>query len=247
MYNENSSFLGNISPVVRNLLIINVLLFIAKLALQNKIVFGHADGLTYYLGMHYWQAEAFRPWQLITYMFMHGNISHVFFNMFALWMFGSILEQSLGTKRFLIYYMVTGIGAGIIQQAAWTIDFHSLVNQLSTIPPSEFKDGLAIGDMIFYSAAEILNQPVTVGASGSIFGLLLAFAMMFPNVPLYIMFIPIPIKAKYCIIGYAVIELFLGVANFRFDNIAHFAHLGGALFGFILLMFWRKNRREQTY
>ncbi len=234
MFNNNSSFLSFMPPVVRNLLIINVLCWFAAIILGNKF------DLNYYLGMHYWQADDFNPAQIITYMFMHStqtvsggiDISHIFFNMFALYMFGRVLEQTMGSKRFLIYYIITGIGAALVQQIIWSIDLFPLVQ--------EAKEQFTGDRLTFY--LQPLNHFVTIGASGAVFGILLAFGLMFPNIPLYIMFIPVPIKAKYVIIGYAVIELFFGVANFSGDNVAHFAHLGGMLFGFLLLFFWRKQQ-----
>jgi hypothetical protein len=143
-------------------------------------------------------------------MFTHVEFNHLFFNMFALFMFGATLENYWGQKRYLTYYLVTGIGAGLIQ--------------------------------ILVLLLQGVTSPIpTIGASGAVFGLLLAFGMLFPNTPLYLMFIPIPIKAKYMVLGYGLIELFFGVAGFRMDNVAHFAHLGGMLFGIVLILYWRKK------
>lgn len=229
MLARNSSFLGNISPVVRNLLIINVLCWFAQISLANKI------DLNYYCGMHYWNADMFNPAQMLSYMFFHANFMHLFFNMFGLFMFGKILEQVLGAKKFLTYYIACGLGAGLIQQLMWSVDLVPLVEQVN----AELSSGASVD--LLKQKEHYLNQFVTIGASGSVFGLLLAFGMLFPNQPMYLMFLPIPIKAKYFVIGYAAIELIFGVGNFRFDNIAHFAHLGGMLIGFILIWYWKKR------
>ncbi|NLZ72790.1 MAG: rhomboid family intramembrane serine protease, partial [Bacteroidales bacterium] len=169
--------------------------------------------------------------QLISYMFLHAGFSHIFFNMFAAWMFGRILEQVWGAKRFLIYYLVCGIGAGIIQEIVQLIQYEFVLSSYENV-----NIGHAIIPM-----KEYLNLMTTVGASGAVYGILLAFGMLFPNQPLFIFPLPMPIKAKYFVIGYAVIELYLGLANTQGDNVAHFAHLGGMIFGFILIKYWRKK------
>jgi len=242
---HRSSFLDSIPPVVKNLLIINILFWLASVTLPKMIGFN----VNYWLGLHYWQASDFYPFQLISYMFLHSTYSpaHLFFNMFGLFMFGRILEYMWGSKRFLIYYMITGIGAGIVQQITWTIDFYPIYKDVANLAVSELQRGVLVnvgGNFIIYSTNDLFllfNRFITVGASGSIFGLLLAFGMLFPNQPLYIMFIPIPIKAKYVVIGYAILSLFMGVGNFQFDNIAHFAHLGGMIFGYFLIRKWKKE------
>lgn len=183
--------------VVKNLLIINLIFFLATLVLERG---GYAN-ITTMLALNAPWTGRFRVWQLVTYMFMHGGFDHLFFNMFALWMFGYVLENFWGWKRFLIYYLVCGIGAG-------------LLNLL------------------------IPGWGLTVGASGAVYGILLAFGMMFPNERIYLYFL-MPIKAKWFVIGYAAIELFEGL--FRMDGIAHFAHLGGMLFGLLLILYWRKH------
>jgi membrane associated rhomboid family serine protease len=210
--------------------------------------------------MHYWGAQKFNPAQLVTYMFMHASFEHVFFNMFGLYMFGRILEQVWGPKRFLIFYFVTGIGAGLVQQLFWTVEYHSLISAMTqgiaqnsgqALLPFEdlLRRYMSFGNLGAFNAIDItqmkqmfLNGLNTVGASGVLFGLLLAFGMLFPEQAIFLMFIPIPIKAKYFVIGYAVIELFFGVSSFSFDSVAHFAHLGGMLFGFFLIQYWKKNR-----
>jgi len=197
----------------------------------------HVD-LTDILGLHYWESAKFNPAQLVTYSFMHGGIGHIFFNMFALYMFGGVLEQLWGTKRFLFYYLLTGVGAGLVQELFWTIEFHSAIAQINSAISSDVLNAPALIEQ----KRAFLNALITIGASGSVFGLLLAFGWLFPEVRLMMLFIPIPIKARVFVLLYGVAELFLGVAQFSGDNIAHFAHLGGMLFGAILILFWKKKK-----
>lgn len=212
--------------VTKNLIIINVLLFFGTFVAQR-----YGINLADYLGLHFFLAGDFNPAQLITYMFMHGGFSHIFFNMFALFMFGRILEQVWGPKRFLFYYIICGIGAGVIQEGVQYFQYitkfagYAGVNSVNGIIPM----------------GEYLNMWTTVGASGSIFAILLAFGMLFPNERMFIFPLPFPIKAKYFVAGYALIEIYLGFANNPADNVAHFAHLGGMIFGFILILYWRKK------
>jgi len=204
--NTNNSFYGNIPVVTRNLLIINIIVWGAC----NLLQFPLAD----ILALHDLKNGGFFLYQLVTYQFTHVAFFHLFFNMFALFMFGRVLENYWGPSRFLTYYLVTGIGAGLVQLAI-----------------CYFQD--------IYS--------ITIGASGAVFGILLAFGMIFPNVPLMIIPIPFPIKAKYLVIGYGLLELSMGFANRAGDNVAHFAHLGGMLFGIILILYWRnKNGNFRT-
>ena len=207
-------------PVVKHLLIINVLLFLATFTLNRFNV-----DLSDYLGLHFFLAKDFMPYQLLTYMFMHANFEHIFFNMFALWMFGNTLENIWGSKRFLLFYIVCGLGAGICQEVVQFIDFGMR---------TDWKGLAVLND----GMREVLNTWNTVGASGAVYGLLLAFGMLFPNSRIYLYFL-FPIKAKWFIIGYAVIELFSGF--FSSGNVAHFAHLGGMLFGLILILIWKKK------
>ena len=192
----------------------------------------------------------FNPAQILTYMFVHdqGNILHVLFNMFTLWMFGRILEQVWGSKRFLFFYLVCGVGAAIVQEAVWALtwrhEYIAGIAKLNGLTYDSMKavvdQAIAAGQSDFLSAiAEMKNQMVTIGASGAVFGLLLGFAFVFPDMPLYLFFIPVPIKAKWMVIGYAVLEFFLGVSGG--GTIAHFAHLGGLLFALVILLYWKKK------
>ncbi len=260
MLNSRSSFLSSIPPVVKNLIAINVILWLVTLLSPGILGrWSSSFDLTDILGMHYWSSEKFRLPQLITYMFMHGGFSHLFFNMFALYMFGGVIENFWGPKRFLIFYFVTGIGAALVQQVFWTIEYHKVITALneaiaanSSSPLLPFQPLLTkyfrISGLTQFNASQIielknlfLNLPVTVGASGAVFGLLLAFGWLFPDVRLMLLFFPVPIKARIFVILYGVLELFLGVANFSGDSVAHFAHLGGMLFGIVLILFWKKK------
>lgn len=221
--------------VTKNLIIINVLLFLAQ-----QVALTYGIDLSDYLGLHFFLADNFNPAQLFTYMFMHGGFGHVFFNMFAVWMFGRILEQVWGPRRFLFYYIVCGIGAGVVQEIVQYIQY---VTELAPYT------GVTIGTTVI-PMSEYLNLMTTVGASGAVYAILLAFGMLFPNQPLFIFPLPFPIKAKYFVIGYALLELYSGVANNPGDNVAHFAHLGGMIFGFFLIIYWRrkkKNNHHGTY
>ena len=180
------------------------------------------------LGLHFFKASGFRLYQIVTYMFMHASFGHLFFNMFALWMFGNTLENIWGSKRFLLFYMVCGIGAGLCQELVQYIQYSNSLANYATVN---------IGGQIV-TMDSYLNMMNTVGASGAVYGLLLAFGMMFPNSMIYFYFL-IPIKAKWFVIGYAVLELITGLTGF--DNVAHFAHLGGMLFGLGLILYWRKH------
>ncbi|MDD2564861.1 MAG: rhomboid family intramembrane serine protease [Salinivirgaceae bacterium] len=258
--------LGSIPPAVKNLLIINVLFFL------GASIFDYAKTVEL-LGLFYPESQYFRPHQIITHMFMHGDLSHLFFNMFALFIFGKVLETVWGSKRFLIYYMVTGLGAVALHMLVTWLDVtsvkHAIVAFQNTPSPEVFnaivRDNIsnpsaALLDFIsrFYEypnnsyiiqeALQISQKIVehridipVIGASGAVFGVLLAFGMLFPNTEMFILFIPFPVKAKYLVIGYGILELFLGIANRGGDNVAHFAHLGGMIFGFFLIKYWNKK------
>lgn len=210
--------------VTKNLLIINVLCFLGAMVARR-----YGVDLNDMLGLHFFLAPDFNPAQLITYMFMHANFQHIFFNMFAVWMFGRTLEMVWGPKRFLFYYILCGIGAGLIQEGVQWVDYVVNLSQYERV-----NTGISI-----ISMDEYLNLLTTVGASGAVYAILLAFGMLFPNSEMFIFPLPMPIKAKYFVIGYAVLELVLGITGG--DGIAHFAHLGGMLFGLILIIYWRKK------
>lgn len=211
-------------PITKNLLVINILMFLATYLMRNNGI-----DLTNYLGLHFFKSDSFAVYQLFTYMFMHANFEHIFFNMLAFWMFGRILEQAWGPKKYLIYYLVCGVGAGLCQEAVQYIEYmrlgldnYTMVGEGATRMPMK----------------DFLSLWTTVGASGSVYGILLGFGMTFPNERILLLIPPMPIKAKYLVMGYAVIELLSGLGSSG-SNIAHFAHLGGMLFGIVLILYWR--------
>jgi membrane associated rhomboid family serine protease len=268
---------NNIPALVKNLLIINVLMFVATISLESSFDIN----LIKTLGLYNWQSDLFRPYQLVTHMFLHGSFMHIFFNMFALWMFGSVLEQHWGAKRFFVYYFVTGLGAAILHMITGSLMLSGIANATDLylsnpnydsfvafidnyVPRASSND--VINNFLAAWNSDLTNQGYidesilfvnkifeaksnipTVGASGAVFGLLLGFGMLFPNTVLMLIFPPIPIKAKYFVIIYGAIELYLGLQNSVNDNVAHFAHLGGMLFGFILIKYWNKNIRNSLY
>lgn len=229
----------HLPPVVKNLLIINILFFIATLVFHP----GGGYPLIDWFAVYYFGSEKFRIWQPITYMFMHSPVDyfHIIFNMFALYSFGSVLESKWGAKKFLIFYFVTGLGALALQWAVQTFEiYHAighLISDISSYAPKTKAEYDLLSDIYF--------GPM-LGASGAIFGLLVAFGMLYPNAELLIMFIPVPVKAKYIIPIYILVELFLGVKQFEGDSVAHYAHLGGALIGFILVKIW-KDKNDTFY
>lgn len=263
--------IGGISQpptIVKNIIIINVLVFLLQQALGSRDIDVNAV-----LALHYWQSPLFKWWQLITHMFMHGSLAHIFFNMFALWMFGSVLENMLGPKKFVMFYLICGLGAALCHLTVLTIQFsqfHSAFIEYQQHPTlAEYAKFLQKAKVTERGFGEVLKlwsdnpgcsdcamatirginekymlmiNEATVGASGAVFGLLFAFGYLLPNAELMLLFPPIPIKAKWFVTGYAVIELFLGIQNSASDNIAHFAHLGGMLFAFILLRVWKTRR-----
>lgn len=249
MLQNNSGFMGSIPIVTRNILIINVIVWFATFLLADIVDINH------YLGLYYFTSEYFYPHQIITYMFAHGDFSHMFFNMFAVFMFGRTLETVWGPKRFLTYYVVTAIGAALLQILISYLRYTSILSEIPTeqIPlvlQKIYSQGAEIAllkqnytDPILGGLNSIINFPM-VGASGAVFGILVAFGMLFPNVELIMIPIPIPIKAKWFVIGYGALELYLGFANNPNDNVAHFAHLGGLITGFFILMYWRSKARR---
>lgn len=281
-------------PIVKNLIIINSIMVFAQYVLGK---FG--IDLSDYLGLHYWKSVYFKPWQYFTHMFMHGSyndvnatLTHLFSNMFALWMFGSILENVWGPKRFLTFYIVCGLGAAalhmgvlayeykVIEQAftqyqhnatldqfnlflgqrvklnmgnPLSIQLYQILNDWNNAPSTDFTNqSISAIHQYLHGASESgvyfpgIYDEATVGASGAVFGILFAFGYLFPNTLLYLYFL-VPIKAKYVVAAYAVFELFAGIRNSAGDNVAHFAHLGGMLVGFILLKIWNKQNRSNFY
>lgn len=264
--------IGAIPPVVKNLLIINVIFFLGDSLLGNFL----GEDPTRLLGLYFFKSQYFEPWQFVTHLFMHADITHIFGNMFALFMFGRILEQVWGPKRFLIYYFACGLGAAAFHTLVLWINFNSMESALmafkntpdpallanfvaDNIPHAQqwvyelidrwadnpdsvdlIRQGSELFERVVY---ESVNVP-TVGASGAVFGLLLAFGMLFPNSEIMLLFLPVPIKAKYFVAFYGIFELFLAVKNSAGDNVAHFAHLGGMIFGFILIKYWNKSRNK---
>jgi membrane associated rhomboid family serine protease len=240
-----NNLINNITPVVKNLLILNVLFFIAQITLPD---------IMHNLSLYPMVSEQFKPWQLATHFFMHGGIGHIFFNMFALVIFGMHLERVWGPKRFLTYYLVCAFGAAILHMI---VNYIRIKNLESTFSPEELETiqylvknqgyELLSSNQNWVGALGQLNAMYNVpmiGASGAVFGLLAAFGYLFPNTELMLLFPPIPIKAKFFVIGYAALELYLGFSNNPNDNVAHFAHLGGALVGILLVLYWRKSKKN---
>lgn len=240
--------MNNITPVVKNLLIINVIFFLASMFFETQGI-----DLAEILGAHYFNSPNFKIWQPITYMFMHANVMHIFFNMFGLYMFGSILENHWGSKRFLNFYLITGLGALALQWGVQAFELYqvtgSVIDQgnlpLDLLARRQFNPQLF--SEIDSSKIASVYFGTMVGASGAVFGIMTAFAVLYPNLELMLMFIPVPVKAKYFIPGYIVLELFLGISKIEGDSVAHFAHIGGALIGFILVKLWRNKSNYYDY
>jgi membrane associated rhomboid family serine protease len=221
--------------VIKNLLIINVLVFLAQNTIGKE---GGQFDMYRLFALHTWQSPWFKPWQFVTHMFMHGNLPHIFLNMMALWMFGSVLENVWGPKRFITFYMICGLGAALCHMLILYYEMQPIADVFKQMPPDQQEQ--LIDNPLFK-----LNGP-TVGASGAVFGCLAAFGYLFPNTYIYWNLL-IPVKAKWFVIGYAAVELFSGIRNSAGDNVAHFAHLGGALAGIILVYFWNRNNRKKFY
>lgn len=217
-----------IPTITKNLLFINVICYLAYIVLGGKGI-----DLNDIFGLHYAQAQDFRFYQLVTYMFMHASFEHVFFNMFALWMFGGVIERTFGEKRYLLYYLVCGLGAALCQEVSQFFQVYFMIAD----------NGATLSDMMNLSPLDrqSLNALTTVGASGCIYGILLAFGMTYPEERMFIFPLPVPVKAKWFVTGYAVIEVALALMQ-RGDGVAHIAHLGGMLFGYILIKMWRKTK-----
>ena len=269
--------LGNtiFPPVVKNLLIINGIVFLATNVFQNSLGFDMYE----HFALFYYESPNFRIWQFITHLFMHGDFMHIFSNMLALWMFGAVLENFFGSKKFLQYYILTGLGAALLHTGVQYIELSSFIENSkeyianptlgrfgqfieNTVPDAYQRDFNSLYN--FWQAdptslraknnsSELVKQLTdikinvpTVGASGAVFGLLLAFGMLFPNALIYLYFF-FPLKAKYFVFFYGLFELYSGIANNPEDNVAHFAHLGGMLIGFILIKLWRVRRPGDFY
>jgi membrane associated rhomboid family serine protease len=264
----------SLPPVVKNIIIINVIMVLLQFALGKAGI-----NLGDYLGLHYWASPLFKWWQPLTHIFMHGDpydvqgtLMHIGFNMLALWMFGRVLENMWGPRKFLIFYLVCGIGAAICHMGVLTFEYtryyndflayqahpgyeqfllfarhHSLNIDLASLPhPFDIEQARATVELLFNNYSQMINE-ATVGASGAVFGVLFAFAYLFPNVELLLIFPPIPVKAKWVVTVYALIELFSGIQNSAGDNVAHFAHLGGMLFAFLLLRIWNSKAGNRFY
>ncbi|MBS1662464.1 MAG: rhomboid family intramembrane serine protease [Bacteroidetes bacterium] len=222
-----------IPPVIKVLLAINVVFFLAQVSLQESF-----PGLTDWGALHHWSSPRFKPHQVITHMFLHGGFMHILFNMLALWMFGSTLESYWGAKRFLNFYLICGIGAAVVQMlmVPWEIK-RELISLNPGVPVEVMGDAIQEG----------INNYSMIGASGAIMGIAAAFAYLFPNTEFYMMFFPMPIKAKYLIPIYVLIDLFGGFSRRAGDNVGHFAHLGGALVGIIIVIIMNRNNRRNFY
>ena len=261
-------------PVIKNLIIINVLVFIAQSTLGANSSFIEDT-----FALHTWQSPLFKPWQFVTHLFMHGGFSHIFFNMFALWTFGSVLENLWGPKRFLTFYIICGLGAALCHMIVLYFETNSLLSNYADLSSNfnyetfynffikenidayrpgsekvislwqENKNNPEIANQVLGFTKNFVqsrvNEP-TIGASGAVFGCLAAFGYLFPNTYLYIYFF-FPLKAKWFVIIYAGIELFSTLQNSAGDSVAHVAHLGGALFGLALVYFWNKSNRRNFY
>jgi len=244
MYGYGRGFFG-LPVVVKNIIMINILMLLAYYAASS--VFG--IDLNSILGLYFPGSDQFKPLQIVTHMFMHANFWHLFFNMYALYIFGQVLENVWGPKRFFIYYMICGLGAAFVHESVIFIQYHNLMNilnpdQIQLVLDEGTKylnQGKVFNDQSMQDLQILLNTP-TVGASGAIFGILLAFGVLFPNTQLMLLFPPIPIKAKYFVLAYGAIELYLAFTQ-PGSNIAHAAHLGGMLFGYIMIRYWRKTTK----
>lgn len=238
-----SRYFENIPPVTKNLLIINVLVYLVMaLAPASREAL-----IERYAALHSMQSPFFNVAQLFTYMFLHGGFTHLFFNMFALFMFGPWIEYSLSSKRFLFYYISCGIGAALVQEGVFALmiskytsmyspaDFHEIITQGA----DALEHGMNFTDPTM-ARLNLLVNTATVGASGAIYGVLLAYGMLFPETRIYLLIPPIPVKAKWLVLGYGALELLLGISG-RADNVAHFCHLGGMVVGFLIILYWKKK------
>jgi len=223
-----------IPPVIKNLIIVNVLVFFAQNIFENNETINPMN----VFALHDVHSVFFKPHQLVTHLFMHGSFGHLLINMFSLWMFGSMLENVWGSKRFLIFYMISGLGAAFLHLGVLYFEMEPIMAEFRSLSSAQQSEYLE-------SRQFIVNTP-TVGASGAVFGCLAAFGYLFPNSLLYIYFL-IPVKAKWVVLIYAALELWSGVQNTAGDNVAHWAHLGGGLAGFLLVLYWNKSNRRNFY
>jgi len=239
-----------ITETVKHLLIINGIFFFATNAL--------GPFFTDLMALHFYLNPSFQVWQPVTHMFMHGSFNHILFNMFGLWMFGSPLEQLWGRQKFLFYFFSTGLGAAALQMIAYVFQFHSVSEVLNAAGYTTTKiiDSIAVGRLNPEWLAHVSRTQIQaaydvyttsmVGASGALYGIIVAFAFIFPNVNLYLFLIPIPIKAKYFVPLLILGDLFFGFTSYSLGPIAHFAHIGGAFTGFMMMYFWRRNQFNQN-
>ena len=229
-YREGNSFQQQMTPAVLNLIIINAIIFFAQM------MFGGTDGeskFTDLFALHHYKSDEFQIYQVVTHMFMHGSFLHLLFNMFGLWMFGTTIERMWGAKRFLIFYFLCGIGAALVQIASYAYTYYAVDNMVLNID-------------LLTQYQQRLRMNATVGASGAIMGVLAAFGYLYQDTKMMIMPIPVPIKAKWAILGIIAIDVFSGIAGRPGDNVAHFAHVGGALTGFLIVYFQNRNQ-QRTY
>lgn len=219
---RGNSILGSMPPVVKNLLLVNVLMYLITIITGNFMYENFA--------LFYFESPLFKPYQLVTHMFMHGGFTHILFNMYTLYIFGCVLERVWGSQKFLFYYFVTGIGAALLHMGVMWLQLQGYIADYNA------------GDMFARAEIEALLTTPTVGASGAIYGLLLAYGMLFPDNIMQLIFPPVALKAKWFVIIFGALELLLGLSG-RGGNVAHFAHLGGMIFGFFLILYWKKNNR----
>lgn len=219
---RRNSILGSMPPVVKNIIIVNVLIYLLTVVTGN-FMYEH-------FALFYFKSPLFKPYQLVTHMFMHGGFTHILFNMYTLFIFGSVLERVWGSQKFLFYYFVTGIGAALLHMGVMYLQLQGYIADLQA------------GDIFAQSGIQAILATPTVGASGAIYGLLLAYGMLFPDNVMQLIFPPVALKAKWFVIIFGALELLLGLSG-RGGNVAHFAHLGGMIFGFFLILYWKKNNR----
>ena len=219
---RGNSILGSMPPVVKNLLLVNVLMYLITIITGNFMYENFA--------LFYFESPLFKPYQLVTHMFMHGGFTHILFNMYTLYIFGCVLERVWGSQKFLFYYFVTGIGAALLHMGVMWVQLQGYIADYNA------------GDMFAGTQIQALLSTPTVGASGAIYGLLLAYGMLFPDNIMQLIFPPVALKAKWFVIIFGALELLLGLSG-RGGNVAHFAHLGGMIFGFFLILYWKKNNR----